>query len=149
MLKVGEPMPDVSLVSDTGPIRLRDRLGKALVVYFYPKDQTFGCTREACTFRDQYTDFVAAGAEVIGISRDDQASHATFKQEHALPFMLLTDPDGAVASAWGVKGVMGTAGRVTFVFDKDGVCQHRFESQVLFGKHVDEALVVVKRLAAV
>jgi peroxiredoxin Q/BCP len=148
MLKVGEPMPDVTLTGDAGPVRLRDHLGKALVVYFYPKDQTFGCTREACTFRDQYADFVDAGAEVIGISRDDQASHGAFKSEHRLPFLLLTDAGGEVAAAWGVKGMMGTAGRVTFVFDKGGVCRHRFESQILFGKHVDEALAVVKRLAA-
>lgn len=149
MLKVGDPMPDVTLVGESGPLRLRDKLAdKALVVYFYPKDQTFGCTREACSFRDQYEDFVAAGAEVIGVSRDDAASHATFKSNHRLPFGLLTDPDGEVARAWGVKGMMGTPGRVTFVFDKGGVCRHRFESQILFGKHVDEALDVVKRLAS-
>lgn len=141
-------MPDVTLSGESGPVRLRDRLGKALVVYFYPKDQTFGCTRQACSFRDQYTDFSAAGAEVIGISRDDAASHAAFVNEHRLPFLLLSDPEGTVTTAWGVKGMMGTPGRVTFVFDKDGICRHRFESQILFGKHVDEALAVVKRLAA-
>jgi peroxiredoxin Q/BCP len=148
MLKVGDPMPDVTLVGESGPVRLRDHLDKVLVVYFYPKDQTFGCTREACSFRDQYEDFMGAGAEVIGISRDDQDSHAAFKQSHRLPFVLLTDTSGTVATAWGVQGMMGTAGRVTFVFDKGGVCRHRFESQILFTKHVDEALEVVKRLAA-
>lgn len=147
MLKVGEPMPDVSLVGETGPVRLRDHLGtKALVIYFYPKDETFGCTREACAFRDSYQDFVDAGADVVGVSRDDGATHASFKAHHRLPFMLLTDPAGDVARAWGVRGMMGTPGRVTFVFDRDGICRHRFESQILFGKHVDEALDVVKRL---
>lgn len=149
MLKVGDPMPDVTLVGETGPVRLRDRLGgKALVVYFYPKDETFGCTREACGFRDQYQDFTAAGADVIGVSRDDAAAHAAFKQHHRLQFTLLTDPKSEVANAWGVKGAMGMPGRVTFVFDKDGVCRHRFESQIWFAKHVAEALDVVKRLAA-
>jgi peroxiredoxin Q/BCP len=148
MLKVGDPMPDVTLVGETGPIRLRDRIGKTLVVYFYPKDETYGCTAEACSFRDQYEDFVGAGAEVIGISRDDAASHAGFKSHHRLPFTLLTDPGGQLAKAWGVKGALGLPGRVTFVFDKDGIVRHRFESMVRFGKHVDEALDVVKKLAA-
>jgi thioredoxin-dependent peroxiredoxin len=148
MLRVGDSLPDVTLAGDSGPVRLRDRLAnRALVVYFYPKDQTFGCTREACTFRDQYEDFVAAGADVIGVSRDDAASHASFAAQHRLPFLLLTDVDGAVAKAWGVAGMMGTAGRVTFVFDQGGVCRHRFESQVLFARHAAEALDVVKRLA--
>jgi peroxiredoxin Q/BCP len=148
MLQVGDPMPDVTLVGETGPVRLRDRLGKALVVYFYPKDETYGCTAEACSFRDSYEDFTTAGADVIGISRDDAASHESFKQHHRLPFTLLTDPGGKVAAAWGVKGALGLAGRVTFVFDKTGVCRHRFDSQIRFGKHVDEALDVVKHLAA-
>ncbi len=149
MLSVGEPMPDATLVADTGEIQLRDRLGtRALVVYFYPKDETFGCTIEACSFRDQYEDFVAAGADVIGVSRDDATSHASFRAKHHLPFTLLTDPDGRVAQAWGVKSGLLARGRVTFVFDKDGICRHRFDSQIRFGKHVDEALEVVKRLAA-
>jgi peroxiredoxin Q/BCP len=150
MLQVGEPMPDVSLVGEAGPIRLRDRLtGKALVVYFYPKDETYGCTAEACSFRDQYEDFTAAGAEVIGVSRDDASSHASFKANHRLPFTLLSDPGGKVADAWGVKATFGVvAGRVTFVFDKEGICRLRFDSKLRFGKHVDEALEVVKRLAA-
>jgi peroxiredoxin Q/BCP len=142
-------MPDVTLVGESGPMRLRDRLtGKALVVYFYPKDETMGCTREACSFRDAYEDFVRAGADVIGVSRDDTASHAGFKAHHRLPFTLLTDPGGQLARAWNVTGRLGLAGRVTFVFDKDGVCRHRFDSTVRFGKHVDEALQVVQRLAA-
>lgn len=147
MLDVGEPMPDVTLLGDSGPVRLRDRLtGKALVVYFYPKDETLGCTAQACSFRDQYEDFVGAGADVIGVSRDDAASHAGFKAHHRLPFMLLTDPGGQLAKAWGVKGVLGLAGRVTFVFDKAGVCRHRFDSTVRVGKHVDDALQVVRQL---
>lgn len=147
MLQVGEPMPDVTLEGETGPVRLRDRLGKTLVVYFYPKDETLGCTIEACSFRDQYEDFVAAGADVIGVSNDDAASHAGFKAHHKLPFTLLTDPGGKLAKAWGVSGRL-LGGRVTFVFDKDGNCKHRFDSRLRFGKHVDQALDIVKRLAA-
>ncbi len=140
-------MPDVTLVGESGPVRLRDRLnGKALVVYFYPKDETLGCTREACSFRDSYEDFVKAGADVIGVSRDDAASHAGFKAHHRLPFTLLTDPGGQLAKAWGVKGALGMPGRVTFVFDKAGMCQLRFDSTIRFGKHVDDALAVVQRL---
>jgi thioredoxin-dependent peroxiredoxin len=146
MLEVGDAMPDVTLVGDDGPVKLRDRIGKKLVVYFYPKDETYGCTKEACTFRDQYEDFVAAGAEVIGISRDDAGSHASFKSHHRLPFTLLTDPDGKVAAAWGVKGTFGMPGRVTFVFDAAGTVKHRFDSLIRFGRHVDEALEIVKTL---
>jgi peroxiredoxin Q/BCP len=147
MLQVGQPMPDTTLQGETGPVQLRDRIGKALVVYFYPKDETYGCTKEACSFRDQYEDFTGAGADVIGISRDNAASHAGFKSHHRLPFTLLSDPGGTVGKAWGIGGGFG-GGRVTFVFDKEGICRHRFDSRLRFGKHVDEALGVVKRLAA-
>lgn len=149
MIQVGDPMPDVTVEGETGPVRLRERLaGKALVVYFYPRDETFGCTIEACSFRDSYEDFVAAGADVIGVSRDDAASHASFRAHHRLPFTLLTDPGGKLGKAWGVVGNLIAGGRVTFVFDKHGVLRHRFDSRLRFGKHVDEALDVVKRLAA-
>lgn len=142
-------MPETTLVGEAGPVKLREHVGKALVVYFYPKDETYGCTAEACSFRDQYEDFVAAGAEVIGVSRDDASSHQSFKAHHKLPFTLLTDPEGKVADAWGIKKTLGLMpGRVTFVFDKAGVLRHRFDSQLRFGRHVDEALEMVKHLAA-
>ncbi|MGN6105600.1 MAG: peroxiredoxin [Kofleriaceae bacterium] len=146
-LKPGDPMPDTTLVGPDGSVQLRERVGKPLVVYFYPKDETYGCTKEACAFRDQYEDFVGAGAEVIGVSRDDAASHDRFKAHHRLPFTLLSDPGGQVARAWGARGKLGLPGRVTFVFDKQGVLRHRFDSMIRFGKHVDEALEVVKQLA--
>jgi peroxiredoxin Q/BCP len=145
-LNPGDPMPDVTLVGPEGPTQLREHIGKPLVVYFYPKDETYGCTREACSFRDQYEDFVAAGAEVIGISRDDAASHAKFRDHHRLPFTLLSDPGGSVAAGWGVRSLLGIPGRVTFVFDQKGVVRHRFDSMLRFGKHVDEALEIVKGL---
>ena len=148
MVNVGDALPETTLAGENGPVQLRDRIGKTLVVYFYPKDETAGCTAEACSFRDQYEDFVTAGAEVIGISRDDSSSHASFKTHHRLPFTLLSDPGGKVAKAWGVRGALGLIpGRVTFVFDKTGVCKHRFDSMLRFGKHVDEALATVQRLS--
>jgi thioredoxin-dependent peroxiredoxin len=146
-LQPGAAMPDTTLVGADGPVQLREKIGVPLVVYFYPKDETYGCTVEACAFRDQYEDFVGAGAQVIGISKDDAKSHEGFKTHHRLPFTLLSDPGGKIASAWGVKGTFGLPGRVTFVFDKEGVLRHRFDSMIRFGKHVDEALEVVKRLA--
>jgi len=145
-LSPGDAMPETSLVGPQGPVQLRDKIGKPLVVYFYPKDETYGCTKEACRFRDQYEDFVGAGADVIGISRDDTDSHAKFRDHHHLPFTLLSDPGGKVAATWGVKTTLGIPGRVTFVFDKSGVVRHRFDSALRFGKHVDEALAMVKSL---
>jgi peroxiredoxin Q/BCP len=145
-LNTGDSMPDSTLVGEHGLLNLRDKIGKPLVVYFYPADETYGCTIEACSFRDQYEDFVAAGAEVIGISRDDTSSHAKFKSNHKLPFTLLSDPGGKVSKNWGLRTILGIPARVTFVFDKDGVVKHRFESRIRFGKHVDEALEVVKKL---
>jgi len=145
-LEKGDPMPDVTLSGPDGPVKLRDKIGKPLVVYFYPADDTYGCTVEACAFRDRYEDFTAAGAEVIGVSRDDAASHDGFKAKHRLPFTLLTDPGGAVAKAWGVRGLFGLGGRVTWVFDKAGVVRMKFDSMIRFGKHVDEALEVIKKL---
>lgn len=148
-LRPGDRLPDLTLTGAAGPVRLHDHLGKTLVIYFYPKDETAGCTAEACSFRDAYEDFVAAGAEVIGVSSDSAASHERFKTNHRLPFVLLTDDGGAAARAFGVKKTLGLLpGRVTFVVDRQGVVRHRFESQLRIGKHVDDALALVKRLAA-
>ncbi len=139
-------MPPTALVGKDGPVQLRERLGKPLVVYFYPKDETYGCTKEACAFRDAYESFTDAGAAVIGVSRDDAASHAAFTANHRLPFELLSDPGGTVSKAWGVTGRFGIPGRITWVFDAAGVVRHKFDSHVRFGKHIEEALRVVKSL---
>ena len=143
-MKLGDAMPDSTLVGSDGPVKLRDKIGKPLVVYFYPKDDTYGCTKEACAFRDSYQDFTDAGADVIGVSRDDAASHEKFKTNHRLPFTLLSDPGGAVAKSWGASGFL--PGRVTYVFDKAGMLRHKFDSQIRFTKHIDEALAVIKQL---
>ncbi len=130
------------------PVRLADFRGdKAVVLYFYPKDETPGCTVQACKFRDDYEDFVAAGAVVIGVSQDNEATHRGFAENHRLPFLLISDDDGAMRKAYGVKKSLGVLpGRETFVIDREGVVQHRFRSQIMATKHVSEALAVVKRL---
>lgn len=148
-LAVGSSIPDVTFTSPEGPVRVRDLLGeRALVLYFYPKDETPGCTAQACAFRDQYQDFLDAGADVVGVSSDDAKSHDGFKQHHRLPFRLLSDPGGAGAKAFGVKKTFGLLpGRVTFVIDKGGVVRLRFDSQLKATRHIGEALTVVKSLA--
>jgi len=150
-MNIGDPAPDFELPGAGGKsVKLSDYRGKKTVVlYFYPKDETPGCTAEACSFRDGYEDFVAAGAEVIGVSGDGVDSHDKFAAHHRLPFVLLSDAGGEVRARFGVKKTLGLLpGRVTFVIDRDGVVRHRFESQVRVGKHVSSALELVKRLEA-
>ena len=149
-LSVGEPVPDVTFQGPDGPVRLKDLLGdKAIVLYFYPKDETPGCTAQACSFRDRYQDFTDAGADVIGVSTDTQRSHDSFKRHHRLPFRLLTDEGGAAAKAMGVKKTLGIVpGRSTFVIDPKGVVRLRWDGQLGAVKHVDEALAIVKSMAA-
>lgn len=150
-LKVGDLAPEFALPAHDGrTVRLSDFRGnKPVVVYFYPKDNTPGCTTEACTFRDQYEDFKQLGAEVIGISSDDTASHEGFASKHRLPFILLSDTDGAVRKAYGVPATLGLLpGRMTFVIDRDGVIRHIFNSQLRAARHVEEALGILRQLAA-
>jgi peroxiredoxin Q/BCP len=149
LLAVGDQLPDVTLSGPGGkPVRLRDLVkAKGLVVYFYPKDDTIGCTVESCTFRDQYEDFVSAGADVVGISADPPESHQRFASKHRLPFTLLSDETGAGRAAFGVNKTFGLMpGRVTFVFDGAGVVRHVFESQVRVKAHVEHALEIVRGL---
>ena len=148
MIRPGTRAPDVLLTTTDGPKKLSDFLGrKTVVLYFYPKDETTGCTIEACSFRDHYEDFVAAGAEVIGVSRDSLQSHDSFKDHHRLPFILATD-DGSVAKAFDVdRGLFGLVpGRITYVIDKDGFVRDSFSSQVRMKAHVERALQLVKTL---
>jgi peroxiredoxin Q/BCP len=115
---------------------------KNLVIYFYPKDDTPGCTREACSFRDQFERFTSADALVIGISADNTASHKAFAEKYRLRYTLLSDPENKVRKMFGVfPGVMGwLAGRVTFVVNKEGVIVHTFNSHLQVEKHIDESL---------
>lgn len=149
MVSVGSPAPNFHLPTSNGQyVSLEDFRGKKnLVVYFYPKDFTRGCTAEACGFRDSYEAFKALGAEVIGISSDNQRSHEAFAQEHHLPFILLSDPDGSARKAYDVKKTLGLVpGRVSFVIDKQGIIRHIFSSQTRATAHVDEALAILKSL---
>ena len=128
MIDEGKPAPDFELQSDTGEtIRLSDFHGRPVVLYFYPKDDTPGCTTEACEFRDAYDVFRDRGAEILGVSPDDVRSHEKFKTKYELPFTLLADPDHSTAEAYDVWGERSFAGkkymginRSTFVIDKDG-----------------------------
>lgn len=148
-LESGAKAPEFTLNDQHGKsISLTSFRGqKNLVVYFYPKDDTPGCTKESCAFRDHYTAFSDAGAEVIGISSDSEASHKAFATKYKLPFTLLSDVGGKVRSAFGVPPTFGLLpGRVSYVIDKQGVIRHAFNSQMNPTKHVDEALEVLKTL---
>ena len=148
---VGERAPEFTLPGPGGrAVSLAELLGGGVVVlYFYPKDQTPGCTMEACAFRDSMDEFVAAGAQVVGVSRDDQASHARFAARHKLPFLLLSDVTGEVHARYGVgKKLALIPERVTFVVDRNGVVRHVFTSMVRMRAHVDESLAIVKQLTA-
>ncbi len=146
---VGDPAPDFELPSQTGtPVRLSDFHGdRVVVLYFYPKDNTPGCTAEACAFRDSYEVFSDAGAEVIGVSADSVSSHEAFSTQYGLPFLLVADSDGELRRRYGVKNRMGVLpGRVTFVIDREGIVRHVFSSMTNIDGHVSEALRVVEDL---
>ncbi len=129
-LTVGETAPDFTLPDQDGrPFTLSGHRGKVVVLYFYPKDFTSGCTKEACHFRDAYEDFSEAGAEVVGVSADSQESHRKFRDAYLLPFTLLSDEGGEVKKLYGV-GVGILPGRVTFVIDENGVIRHAFSSRI-------------------
>jgi peroxiredoxin Q/BCP len=147
-LQVGDKAPDFTLPDQSGvPVTLSDKLAqKTVVLYFYPKDNTRGCTAEACSFRDSYESFTDAGAEVIGISSDTVESHEQFADRHELPFILLADTDKAVRKQYGAATMGFVPGRITFVIDREGVIRHAFSSMMNVGGHVDEALAVVKEL---
>jgi thioredoxin-dependent peroxiredoxin len=122
MLAVGASAPDLQGKDAKGqPIRLHERQGQVSIVYFYPKDGTPGCTKEACAFRDTFDKFVQRGVTIFGVSRDDEASHAKFRAEHSLPFPLVADPEGKIQKAYGVPDKFpGLAARVTFLVAADG-----------------------------
>ena len=148
-VKDGETAPDFTLPSQTGsPVSLKDFRGKkSVVVYFYPKDDTPGCTAEACAFRDSYEVFSDAGAEVIGISEDSQQSHQQFAAKHNLPFTLLSDAGNKVRQLYGVPATLWVLpGRVTYVIDQQGVVQHIFDSMLNFKAHVEEALKTLQAI---
>lgn len=148
-LHPGDPAPEFDLATAQGHVALRDLRGKQVVLYFYPKDDTPGCTKEACSFRDSNAKFAEAEAVVIGVSPDDVASHDRFAAKYGLPFLLAADPDHVTASAynsWGVKKYMGRSYegvlRTTFVIDRDGKIARIFPDVKPDG-HADEVLAAL------
>lgn len=146
----GDAAPDVTLTLHDGQsVALADLVRDHVVVlFFYPKDNTAICTKEACSFRDAYEDFVAAGATVVGVSGDSAESHEQFAAKHRLPFLLATDADGSVRRAFRVPKTLGLLpGRVTYVIDREGIVQRVFSGQFAADRHVREALEAVRKLA--
>lgn len=149
MLKPGTLAPTLTLLDAQGqPFDLTQVIGKKMVVlFFYPKDHSLGCTKQACAFRDRYAVFQDAGAQVIGISSDSVDSHQDFETQHRLPYPLLSDPKQAARKAYKVPSTLGIVpGRVTYVIDETGHIAHGFNDQLQFERHVDEALKVIERL---
>jgi peroxiredoxin Q/BCP len=150
-IKVGDTAPDFSLRDQNGKnVSLADFRGqKSVVLYFYPKDDTPGCTVESCAFRDQYEVFKTAGAEVIGVSGDSTDSHQKFAAKYNLPFTLLSDQGDQIRKQYGATAAFGfIPGRVTYVIDQSGVVQYVFDSMLNFKGHVEEALKTLQQLAA-
>jgi thioredoxin-dependent peroxiredoxin len=150
MLQEGQPAPDFSLRDAEGnTVRLADLRGKKVVLYFYPKDDTPGCTKEACGFRDQYSRFDDRGVVILGVSPDDEASHATFVAKYSLPFRLLADPGAQVATAYGVwkeknnygKTYMGVE-RTTFLIDEQGNVRKIYPKVQVDG-HIEDVLAEI------
>lgn len=150
-LQVGDKIPNFSAKDSNGnDFDSASIIGKKpIVLYFYPKDNTPGCTAQACSFRDQYEDFKDLGAEVIGISSDSVQSHEKFAKRYKLPFVLLSDSDKKLRSLFGVKtNLFGLLpGRVTYVADKNGIIELVFDSMNATS-HIPKALAIVKKLGS-
>jgi peroxiredoxin Q/BCP len=143
-IAVGSPAPDFSAKAHDGlAIKPSAMKGKPVVLYFYPKDETPGCTKEACAFRDAWKDLEATGVVLVGISTDNEESHKKFADHHKLPFHLITDADGAIAKAYGVPNRMGFLARHTIVIGADGNVKKIYRD-VDVSKHAAEVLADVK-----
>ena len=142
-IKIGDKLPTFSLPDQNGKnTSIEQFFGKPFVLYFYPKDDTPGCTAEACSFRDAYSELRDLEAEVIGVSADSPASHLAFAKRYDLPFVLLSDEKNKVRKLLGVPGSMFglLPGRVTYIVDKNGLVKHIFDSQLQAKQHVREAM---------
>lgn len=145
-LKAGDQAPEIALEDQDGITRRSSDLnGKILVLFFYPKDDTPGCTAEACSFRDNHALFLNLGAEVWGVSGDDGVSHRQFAQKHNLPFPLLTDTSNQLRTSFGVPRALGLLpGRVTYVIDAQGIVRHVFNNLLNGPAHMEEARRIVE-----
>ncbi|MGB3695573.1 MAG: peroxiredoxin [Spirulinaceae cyanobacterium] len=140
-LAVGNDAPNFTTTDDQGKtVSLTDFQGKVVVMYFYPKDDTPGCTKEAQGFRDKYSDYEGKDMVVLGVSMDDEASHKKFKEKYGLPFQLLVDTDGAITKAYDVEGG-GYAKRVTYVIDPQGKISH-VDTKVNTSSHAEDILAL-------
>lgn len=151
-INVGDKAPDLTLMTEAGPVQLATMTGRAVVLYFYPRDMSPGCTNEACDFRDLHQALQDAGATVIGVSPDSLESHAKFVARHQLPFLLASDPDAEAAMAYGVwkeKNLYGRKSfgveRTTFVIDRDGIVRGVFRRVKVPG-HAEVVLDLVRRI---
>jgi peroxiredoxin Q/BCP len=148
-VNVGDKAPEFTLPSQMGDsVTLSEFFGKKnVVLYFYPKDESLGCTREACTFRDSYDIFTSLGAEVLGVSSQSVESHKSFATHHGLQFILLSDGENKVRQLYGVSATLGIIpGRVTYIIDKRGMVRHIFSSQSHPELHVEEAIKILKEI---
>ncbi len=148
LVRMGDPAPAFMLQDQSGRVRqLSEYRGRPVVLYFYPRDATPGCTAEACAFRDAWSQLQETGAVVLGVSTDDVESHRRFHEEHQLPFDLLADVDGEVAQRYGVPMQMGMSSRITFLIDGEGLVRRVFED-VDPGVHADEVIAAIQVLPA-
>jgi thioredoxin-dependent peroxiredoxin len=147
-IQAGDNAPEVAFtVRDGRQVSLSDFRGQVVVFFFYPADNTFFCTREACSFRDAFPDFQQAGAVVIGVSGDSESSHEQFAASKRLPYLLVSDANGSLRRAFGVRKRYGVLpSRVTYVIDRAGVVRDVFQSQFLAKRHVDNALRIVRNI---
>lgn len=148
-LEPGDPMPAFGgTLPDGREWRSEDRAGRPIVVFFYPRDFTGGCTREVCAFRDAYDELRGLGAEVVGVSRDSVERHGRFREAHRLPFPLLSDADGRIGRAFGAAGLLPIHRRKTYVADAEGVVRGVFRHEFRIGRHVERTLQLLKSLSA-
>jgi peroxiredoxin Q/BCP len=148
-VKVGDNAPDFEGPTTEGKtLGLKDFLGKKnVVLYFYPKDDTLGCTKEACSFRDNLQPIRSLGAEILGVSVDSVESHKKFSTKFSLPFPLISDKEKRIAKAYGVLRVTGTTNRVTFIIDKNGKITKIFP-KVDVSKHTEEVVAAIKEISS-
>lgn len=145
-IKIGDKLPNFRLFNQDGKlIHIANYLGRPIVIYFYPKDDTIGCTKEACSFRDEYHRFSDAGVSVFGISADTVESHKKFKSKYRLPFDLLSDEGNKVRKTFGVPSdLFGIIpGSVTYIADSQGIVRHIYNNQMNAKKHIEESLRIL------
>jgi thioredoxin-dependent peroxiredoxin len=148
-VQINDKAPDFTLPSQLGDeVTLSEYFGKKnIVLYFYPRDETSGCIKEACSFRDSYQELTELGAEVLGVSGQSVESHKSFATHYGLPFILLADVGNKVRDLYGVPKSMGISpGRVTYIIDRKGVVRHIFNSQTQPQRHVEEAKKILEAL---